>query len=462
MDCMTALFEPQSVAVVGSLREARFGGYVTVRHLLDFGFRGRICPVNPQYDSALGIKAYPRVADIPGRVDLAIMMTAALVVPDIIQDCVQKGVKVAIIVSDGFVERGEEGARLQRRVTEIASRGGLRLLGPNTIGVANTAVGLVTTPYRVTYEKIPVGSVAICGQTGLIGPQALPLQETLYGTSKICDFGNKCDIDELDLLDYLGEDAATKVIAMHLEQIRDGRSFVEKAARVVQRKPVLVLKPGKTPESKRAMTSHTGSLAGEDLVYEAAFRQSGVIRVDSLRDLLDISKVFAQQPLPSGNRLAIITISGGAGVIGIDVALQNGLRLARLSAATLQTLAGIHSTLASNPVDLGTALPVYSSGGLIRHLQEMIRALLDDENVDCLAMACPWMLRRSLSEVFGPFVDGCRKPVAVWVPGPSPSGTVEMCRDLEGMGLPTYADCDCAVKALAVAYRYSVIKSRAS
>ena len=458
-DGIAALFNPQSVAVIGSLREALFGGYVTAKHLLDFGFKGKIYPVNPQYDTALGMKVYPTVKDIPYPVDLAVMMPAAQAVPEIIGHCAEKQVKVAIIVSDGFAERSEEGARLQRQVEATAGKAGLRLLGPNTIGVANPAVGLITTPYRVLYEKIFTGSISICGQTGLIGPQNLPLEETRYGISKICDFGNKCDIDEIDLLEYLGGDPQTRVIAMHLEQIRDGRAFLKKVREVVRKKPVLVLKPGRTEESKKAMASHTGSLAGEDLVYDSAFRQAGVIRVDSLAELLDFPKVFAYQPLPAGNGVAIITISGGAGVMGVDVAAQHGLKLARLSARTLDTLAGIAPVLAGNPVDLGPALPAYR-GGLASRFGEIVGAVLGDENVDCVGIACPWGLRSSLAEVFGPLVRRSNKTLAVWVPSPSLSRAEEMARSLEGMGFPTYPDCDTAVKALAAAYRYSLVRSK--
>ena len=459
-DVIAALFEPRSIAVVGSLREGRFGGYVTTSHLIDFGYKGKIYPINPQYETVLGMKVYPRVRDIPESVDLAVMMTGAQSVPEIIQDCVENGTKVAIIVSDGFAERHEEGAKLQAEVNRIASKAGLRLLGPNTIGVANPAVGLVTTPYRVLYEKMFAGSIAICGQTGLIGPQNLPLEETRYGVSKICDFGNKCDIDEIDMLDYLVGDPETRVIAMHLEQIKDGRTFLDKVRQVVPAKPVLILKPGRTEESKKAMASHTGSLAGEDAVYDSAFKQAGAIRVDSLTELLEFPKVLASQPLPSGNRLAIITLSGGAGVMGIDVASAHGLTLAQFTPKTLDTLAGITPVLAGNPVDLGPALPVYSGGGLPAHYPKIVRAVMDDDNVDCVALACPWGLRRLISEIFGPLAGHSHKPMAVWVPSPSLSGAEEMCRALEGMGFPTYADGDIAIKALSVAYRYSALKSR--
>jgi acyl-CoA synthetase (NDP forming) len=207
------------------------------------------------------------------------------------------------------------------------------------------------------------------------------------------------------------------------------------------------------------MASHTGSLAGEDHVYEGAFRQAGVIRVDSFRELIDIPKIFATQPLPRGHRLAIVTISGGAGVMGIDVASAQGLALARLSPATLEKLAGISSVLAGNPVDLGPGLPAYQApGGIASRFPAMIEAILNDDNVDCLAMACPWGMRGRIAEAFGPMVLRRLKTTAVWVAGPSLAIAEEMNREFESIGLPTYPDGDAAIRALAVAARYSRIK----
>jgi len=250
---------------------------------------------------------------------------------------------------------------------------------------------------------------------------------------------------------------------MHLEVIREGQLFLKKAKEVVAKKPVIVLKPGRTRESQRAMASHTGSLAGEDIIYDSAFKQAGVIRVDNLRELFDIPKVLATQPLPRGNRLAIVTISGGVGVMAIDIASRHSLTLARLSAGTLEKLAAVSPVLASNPVDLGPGLPAYQvAGGIASRFPAMIEAILDDENVDCLAMACPWGVRGKITEVFGAMVKRNTKTMAVWVAGPSLAIAEEMNRDFEVMGLPTYPDGDTAIKALSVAVRYSRIRAEFS
>jgi acyl-CoA synthetase (NDP forming) len=228
----------------------------------------------------------------------------------------------------------------------------------------------------------------------------------------------------------------------------------------VAKKPVIVLKPGRTGESRQAMASHTGSLAGEDLVYDSAFKQAGVIRVDNFRELIDIPKVVATQPLPRGNRVGIVTISGGAGVMAIDVASAHRLTLARFSAATLEKLAAVSPVLASNPVDLGPGLPAYQvPGGVAARFPAMIEAILEDDNVDCLAMACPWGIRGKISDVFGSIVKRSTKTIVVWVAGPSLAIAEEMNRDFEVLGLPTYPDGDSAIKALSVAVRYSRIKA---
>jgi len=247
---------------------------------------------------------------------------------------------------------------------------------------------------------------------------------------------------------------------MHLEVIREGQLFLRKAREAAARKPIVVLKPGRAPESRVAMASHTGSLAGEDRVYDAAFRQAGVVRVDSFRELIDVPKIFAFQPLPRGHRLAIVTISGGAGVMGIDVAAAHGLALARLSPATLDALAAISPVLAGNPVDLGPGLPAYQvPGGIASRLPAMIEAVLNDDNVDCLAIACPWGVRGKIAEVFGPMVRRQVKTMAAWVAGPSLSIAAEMNREFESIGLPTYPDGDAAIRALSLAVRYAGIRA---
>jgi acyl-CoA synthetase (NDP forming) len=459
-DSLVPLFEPESVAVVGSFREGRPGGYRVIKNLLVFGFQGQVYPVNPLYNTVFDRKVYPSIREVPQSIDLAVVITSAQVVPEIIGHCVEKKVKAAIIVSDGFAEKDEQGARLQQEVVRIARGSGLRLLGPNTIGVVNPYVGLITSQYGVLYDKIRTGSIALCAQTGLIGPSTMPFEDMQYGISKICDFGNKCDINEIDLLEYLANDPKTKVIAMHLEDIRDGRSFLEKVREVVSKKPVLVLKPGRTKESRKALASHTGSLAGENHIYDSAFKQAGVIRVNTYKELFDLAKIFAYQPLPAGNRVAIITMTGGGGVMAIDAAVESGLVPAELSPETTERLAKISHWLASNPLDLGPAAVVVDN--FFSHYEEIVETVSQDRNVDCAAIVFSGVPRTLDTQMFARLKTKISKPVAFWIYGPKLSLTEEFARNLENQGFPAYPECEPAIKALGAAFKYSRIKSRFS
>jgi acetyltransferase len=277
-------FEPQSVAVIGSLKEGYFGGYVVIKTLLNAEFGGKIYPVNPSYQEVLGLKVYPSIKEIPEKIDLAIIIINRRSVPDVMRECARKGIKAVIVVADGFAERDEEGAKLQNEIVEIAREAGIRIIGPNTAGIVNSANGFIPDPYEPGYKKVKPGAVAICAQTGMINPQAFPYGDLHYGVSKICDYGNKCDVDECDLLEYLESDPATKVIAMYLESIRDGQRFLKISRRVAQKKPVLILKSGRTKEGAKVSASHTGSLAVDDRIFSAACKQAGTIHLEKFRE----------------------------------------------------------------------------------------------------------------------------------------------------------------------------------
>ena len=452
--CFSYFFEPRSVAVIGALREGWFGGYVIIKNLRVFGFPGEVYPVNPRYDKVLGLDVYASVKDIPAMVDLVIIMTPAAVVPSVLEECGACGVRAAIVVSDGFAERSEEGARLQKELVSVGRREGIRILGPNTVGVTNTANGLVTTPYEFGYSSIRRGFVALAGQTGIIAPQAVPYEDLQYGVSKICDFGNKCDVDEADLLEYLAEDAETKVIAMYLEAIRDGRRFLATAKRVVEKKPVIVLKSGRSEAGAKAAASHTGTLAGDDKIYDAAFRQAGVLRIQNFRELFEIPKIFGQ-PRPKGNRIAMVTMTGGAGVMSTDIAYECGLELARFSEETSNRLGEIFPSLAKNPSDVGPAL---FADDIIQIYKKAIEAALEDEGVDCVSVvlwtgeAAPPQL---YVELFKELKERASKPVAIWAYSAHLVLAQELSRELEKLGFPVFSDFETAVRALGMLYKLS-------
>ncbi|VUT25512.1 MAG: CoA-binding protein [Candidatus Methanolliviera sp. GoM_oil] len=456
-DNLSPFFEPKSVAIVGSLSQTWFGGQALLKNLHNFGYSGGIYLVNPSYEEVQDVKVYPSIKDIPESIDLVIIITPARTVLSIVKDCVKKGVKCVIIGADGFTERDEEGKRLQNEITEIARHTRIRIIGPNTVGTVNTATGLVTAIYLIGYDKIKKGGIAFVAQTGIIGPQAMPYDDWRYGISKICDLGNKCDVDESDLLEYLADDPETKVIAMHLECIKSGHRFLDVAKRAAQKKPILILKPGKTKESAKALMSHTGSLAGDQKIYESAFKQVGVIQVNSFKELLEIPTAFLCQPLPRGNRLGIITFTGGAGIMAMDIAAESGLTLAKLSTETNEKLSNIHPTLVGNPSDLG---PLYAISGESPY-KTVIEAMLNDENVDCIfcVIVGGFLSANLYIQTLNDIEKPKDKPMTFWVYGPSSESNDQVCFELRNNGYPVYLDIETAVKALGAMYRYKTIKN---
>ncbi len=453
---LSLFFEPQSVAVVGSLREGYFGGYVVVKTLLNAGFGGKIYPVNPSYQEVLGLKVYPSINEIPEKIDLVLIMINRRSVPDVMRECAGKGIKSVIVVADGFAERDEEGAKLQNEILEIAREAGIRILGPNTAGVVNSANGLIPDPYEPGYKKVKPGAVAICAQTGMINPQAFPYADLHYGVSKICDYGNKCDVDECDLLEYLESDPATKVITMYLESIQDGQRFLKISKRVTAQKPVLILKSGRTKEGAKVSASHTGALAMDDQIFSAACQQAGIIRLEKFREFFELPKIFSLQPLPKGNRLGIVTFTGGVGVLAIDEGAKYGLSVARLSPEIAKKLDAIFPGLGKTVVDIGPPMAV---NNYMTIYSEIIKTVLSDDHIDCLFNVIWTSPFKEFVEEYLKFYGELRgshqKTIATWIYGPSIPLINDMSSRMEDLGFPVFSDLETAIKALGMAYQYS-------
>jgi acetyltransferase len=453
---MELFFDPQSVAVVGSLREGYFGGYVVIKSLLNAGFVGKIYPVNPSYQEVLGLKVYPSIKEIPGKIDLVLIMINRRSVPNVLRECARKGIKAVIVVADGFAERDEEGARLQNEIVEIAKKAGMRMIGPNTAGIVNSANGLTPDPYESGYEKVKAGGVAICAQTGMINPQAFPYADLHYGVSKICDYGNKSDVDECDLLEYLESDPATKVITMYLESIRDGRRFLDISKRVTAKKPVLILKSGRTKEGANVSASHTGALAVDDHIFSAACQQAGIIRLEKFRELFELPKIFSLQPLPKGNRLGIVTFTGAVGVLAIDEAAKYGLSVARLSPEIAEKLNAIFPGLGKSVVDIGPPMAV---NNYMTVYSDILRTVLADDDIDCLFNVIWTGPSQGFVEEYLKFYEElqgrCQMTIATWIYGPSLPLIHEMSGRMEDLGFPVFSDLELAIKALGIAYQYS-------
>ena len=457
---LSPFFEPASVAILGSLREGFFGGYVVVKSLLRGGYKGKIYPINPGYKEILGIPVYPSLKEVPEAPDLALIMINSRSVPDVIRQCVKKGVKAAIVVADGFAERDEEGARLQQQLVAIAREAGIRLMGPNTAGVVNTHNNFYPCPYEAGYDRIQKGSIALISQTGVTNPQAFPYPDYVCGVSKICDLGNKCDVDECDLLEYLNNDAVTNVVSMYLETVRHGQRFFKIAHHVAIRKPLLVFKSGRSAEGARASQSHTGSLAVDDTIFNAACNQTGILRLDRFTDIFEIPKIFATQPLPAGNRLGILTITGGVAVIAIDYAQRYGLQLSQLDPATMSMLDNIFPGSGNMPVDIGPMMAAVKDA--FSHYPEILEGIMADPNVDALlhiiwANTSGYVIENYI-KAYERIMERFPKPVATWIYGPDSSAVRETGFRLERMGFPVFKEVETAVKALGLALRYATYR----
>ncbi|MFE9825531.1 acetate--CoA ligase family protein [Streptomyces sp. NPDC005791] len=325
---MRRLMEPRSVAVIGASNEQGKIGNSVMRNLIDSGFTGEIHPVNPKADDILGRKAYKSVTDVPGEVDVAVFAIPAKFVASALREVGRKGIPNAVLIPSGFAETGEQA--LQDEIVTIGEQYGVRLLGPNIYGYYSTWQDLCATfctPYDVK------GPVALTSQSGGIGMAILGFaRSTKTGVSAIVGLGNKSDIDEDDLLTWFGEDPNTECIAMHLEDLKDGRAFVEAARATVPKKPVVVLKAGRTSAGARAAGSHTGALAGDDAVYDDILRQAGVIRAPGLHDMLEYARALPVLPAPKGDNVVIITGAGGSGVLLSDAIVDNGLSLMEIPA----------------------------------------------------------------------------------------------------------------------------------
>ncbi len=334
-------FKPRSVAVVGASREPRKFGHVIFKNFVESEFEGKVYPVNSKADNILGFNVYPNVKDIPSELDLAVIAVPAPIVPSIVDDCVSKDVKAAVIISGGFKEVGEEGEKLELEIEKKIEGGSLRIIGPNCIGVydpTNHIDTLFLPRYRLRRPK--QGPIAFISQSGAFGSAVLDWAASQeIGISKFISIGNKIDVDEVDLLNYLVDDPLTKCITVYVESISRGREFLEASSKVVKTKPLIVLKGGVTQEGARAALSHTGSMAGSARIYEGAFKQAGVIQAQTVDELFDYARALAYQPMPKDQKtIAIVTNGGGFGVISADQASKLGLKLARLNPETITKL----------------------------------------------------------------------------------------------------------------------------
>lgn len=447
MSAFDFLYCPESIAVIGASRTEGKIGHAVLANIVNNGFPGKIHPVNPHAQEILGLRCYPAVSEIPGSVDMAVVVVPAPVVPEVLAECGEKGVKGAVVITAGFREIGGEGMAAERNLAEIARRHGMRMVGPNCLGIIDTLCPLNATFARGMPRQ---GKIAIMSQSGALLSAILDwaVSEEV-GFSRFVSLGNKADINEVDLLEAWGTDPHARVITAYLEGIADGQRFLETARLVTPSTPVIAIKAGTSQSGARAVSSHTGSLAGSERAYDTALRQSGVIRADSVEELFDIAVAFDQQPEIQGDRLAIVTNAGGPAIMATDDVERAGLKLASLARSTIDRLKERLPPEAAvlNPVDcLGDA-----SADLYGFA---LATVLQDPEVDgALAIFLPQLVQRveETAQIVGEIAKGQEKPVLACIMGQDQADPgIEI---LRRFGVPNYRYPERAVAAFRAMHR---------
>jgi len=442
------IFGPNNVAVIGATEKEGSVGRTIIKNLITNPFGGTIFPVNPKRPNVLGIQAYPSILDIPVDIDLAIVVTPAPTVPGVIEQCLEKGVEGCIIISAGFKEIGEEGAELEARILEMA-RGKMRIIGPNCLGVMLPFYGLNAT---FAGGMARPGNVAFISQSGAICTAVLDWSfEENVGFSAFISIGSMLDVNWGDLIYYLGDDPQTQSIVIYMESVGNARTFLSAAREVALKKPIIIIKAGRTEAAAAAAASHTGSLTGSDGVLDAAFRRSGILRVNSISDVFYMSEVLAKQPRPSGNRLTIVTNAGGPGVLATDALIAGGGKLTDISDETMEELNSFLPAAWShnNPIDiLGDATPE-------RYAQALEIAARDPNSDGLLVILTPQDMTdpTQTAEALKPYAQIEGKPVlASWMGGASVQAGE---RILNRANIPTFAYPDTAMRLFNYMWKYS-------
>jgi acetyltransferase len=446
---LDAVFNPRCVAVVGASEKPGSVGRRVMWALLTSPFGGTVFPVNKERASVLGIKACPSVKEVPEQVDLAVIVTPAVAVPGVISECVEAGVRAAIIISAGFREHSAAGAALEQQILDRIRGTQLRVLGPNCMGVMNPLTGLNATFSQVIARS---GSVAFVSQSGALCTAILDwsLRE-LVGFSAFVSVGSMLDVGWGDLIDYLGNDPRTQSIVIYMETIGDARAFMSAAREVSFTKPIIVIKAGRSEEAAQAAASHTGALTGSDEVLDAAFRRTGVLRVNSIADIFYMSEVLSKQPRPRGPRLALLTNAGGPGVLAADGLIAAGGKLAKLSPATLNALNEVCPPHWSkgNPID------ILGDAGPDRYAKALDIVMKDPDCDGVLVLTAPQGFTEptQTAELMKPYAHGTGKPIlSCFMGGTEVAAANEI---LNRAGIPTFQFPDTATRAFVYMWRYS-------
>lgn len=382
MSCLDFFFNPESIAIMGASSKPGKIGYQVLKSLIDAGYEHPIYPININARDILDVKAYKNIIDVPDKIDLVLYALPAKYAPNAVEECGKKNVKGIVIISGGFKELNGEGAELERKTAENAKRHGIRIIGPNCIGILNPK-GKVDTFFQPRYamSRPKKGNMSVLTQSGTFGLSILEcLANEDLGVSKFVSYGNRADVDELEMLRYLEKDKETKIVALYVESLDDGREFVKLAKKFVLKKPIIVLKGGRTKTGAQAAKSHTGSLAGNEAAFLGAMRQCGVILVDDIDELVDVVKILLMQPLPKGNKVAMVTNGVGPCVVATDeIEFSKYLNLANLNEKSIKKLKEHlpEFCIFSNPLDItGSA-----TADWYKHSLDILK---DDDGIDIL------------------------------------------------------------------------------
>ncbi len=454
------LFSPASIAIIGASMDENKIGNVILRNLVSSGFSGRVYPVNPSYSEIMDLKCYPSVKDIGDPTSIAVIVLPAHVVPQAVEDCISAGVKFLIIISGGFAETGPEGKKLSDRILSLIRNSGTRLIGPNTVGLYLPYSNINTT--LTSYSRVsfpPPGNIGFISQSGALGLLTMDaISEYGIGISAFINLGNRLDVDETEFLDFFESDSRTGSVAIYMESVADGRSFYERIRRFNSRKPLVILKAGRTEQSAMAASLHTGAMASNDSIFNGMLSQAGSVRAYDETELIDYARVLAYSKRMTGNRIAVLTTAGGVGVISTDYISDSGsikpLQMARLSENTKDQIRKVIVPYGSaqNPIDL-------TADGSVSDYDRVLEILMRDDDVDAvLVYALPQTPKMDIGVV--DVVEKhmkAGKPIVVGVLGYKIAK--QLLVEFERRKIPAYPSVHRSVKSLGALYEYSAFRS---
>ena len=452
MQNLDVFFNPKSIALVGASRTQGKIGY-TILENLKITFQGKIYPINPNTTEILGLTAYPSVINVPEPIDLALIAVPAEIVNKVLQECVKKKIRGVIIITSGFSEIGNKEAEFELK---SISKGKIRVVGPNCLGISVPKVYDSIFLSAERFKRPSEGNIAFLSQSGAVGSTLVDLvSQEGVGISKFVSYGNRVDVNETELIQYLEKDLQTRCITLYIESIENGSEFIDVSKKVVKKKPIVAYKAGKTQKGSEAVVSHTGALAGEAEVYSSAFKQAGIIEAQSIEDIFDFSKALASQPILKDNRIAIVTDGGGYGIIAADSAVKLGFELPELSKESEKALKSALPKYAvyKNPIDL-------SGDATVERYKKTLDIVFKDKSISGV-VAIVLLQIPTLTEEIIDILRDCKiygKPLTVCMTGGN--YTIERARKLESFGVPAYQMPERAGRAMWALKEYGQILKR--